>query len=558
MAPVAQEPEAGASTGMTMSEAVEVVEQHQSLKDMSFQQAIQKYDVVGVDHNSLGEPYVILADRRPVNITTGTAIGTSGFPEMRRSYLSPWTAWTREERVGDLRDKQGIRKYYDMKRADGTVRGALRALKTPILSARWFVEPYGTGGEEEEPAKRDIKIAEFVEQNLFHNLSVPWSRVIEEVLTMCEYGYSVLEKVWDVEKPGSPQEKIILKKLKPIHPLDIREWIYNDLGEVEWCVLEGTEANNWEQQEIHISKLLIFSLEAEGGDLRGVSILRSAYKHYYYKDTLYKIDAIQKERHGIGVPIIKLPMGFTEDDRALADDLGRNLRTNERAHITAPSNWEIAFAKLEGQPVDCLLSIDHHDKKIMSNVLTPFLDDPKTDTDSIDLFMKSTRYIANTIADNFSKELIPELVMMNFNRDKFPALHARRIGEWEDMRTMSFTLRNLVGASLITPDRRLEQAMRRELDIPPIDDETIRIVNTPQMPNDTDAGDGPGDGDGNTNESGRTADANPRQKDDQPGSAPTVTKPQPGRTGPPRQSNKAPVGSPAKNAGKDASGGTGK
>lgn len=555
MAPVAQEPTDGASTGMSMEEAVQVVEDHKALKEMSFAEAIQNYDVVGVDHNSSGEPYVILADRRPVNITTGSGIGSSGWPEMRRSYLSPWTAWTREERVGDLRDKLGIRKYYDMKRADGTVRGALRALKTPILSARWFVEPYGTGGEEDEPAKRDIKIAEFVDQNLFHNLTVPWSRVIEEVLTMCEYGYSVLEKVWDVEKPGTPQEKIVLKKLKPIHPLDIREWIYDDLGEVAGCVLEGTETNNWQEQAIPRNKLLIFSLEAEGGDLRGVSILRSAYKHYFYKDTLYKIDAIQKERHGIGVPIIKLPMGFTEQDRQLADDLGRNLRTNERAHITAPMNWEIAFAKLEGQPVDCLLSIDHHDKKIMSNVLTPFLDDPKTDTDSIDLFMKSTRYIANTIADNFSKELIPELVQMNFNRDKFPSLHARRIGEWEDMRTMSFTLRNLVGASLITPDRRLEQTMRRELDIPPIDDATIRIVSAPQDPN------APDPNDPNAQQSNDPNNPNPQntqqgQKTNPPGSAPTVTKPQPGRTGPPRQANSAPVGKPANNAGKDASGGS--
>lgn len=519
----------GILTNMTMDEAVDVVESRKQLQEMSMQEAIRNYEIVGAHHSS-DSSYVILADRRPVNITTGTATGSSGWPEMRRSYLSPWTSWTRDERVGELRDKNGIRKYYDMKRADGTVRGALRVLKTPILSARWFLEPYGTGGEEKEPKQRDIRIAEFVEQNLFQNLNVPWSKVVEEALTMCEYGYSVLEKVWE-EKNG----QIWLKKLKPIHPLDIREWIYDEYGEVLGCVVEGSEINNWEEQVVSAAKLMIFSLESEGSDLRGISVLRSAYKHYYYKDTLYKIDAIQKERHGIGVPIIKLPMGFNQQDRDLADELGRNLRTNERAHITAPMNWEIAFAKLEGQPVDCLPSIDHHDKKIMSNVLATFMDDSNAKEQIIDIYLKSTRYIANTLADNFSKNLIPELVAMNFpairGKHNCPSLHARRIGEWEDMRTMSFTLRNLVGASLITPDERLEQSLRRELDIPPMDKETSRIVQTPQMPGDEE------------DTSQKPEDANKPEK------------PEPGRTGPPRQSNSAPVGKPAINAGRDSSGG---
>lgn len=228
---------------------------------------------------------------------------------------------------------------------------------------------------------------------------------------------------------------------------------------------------------IPIRKLAIFSLEPEAGDLRGISVLRSAYKHWYYKDTLYKIDAIQKERHGIGVPVIKLPPGFSADDKKLADELGRNLRTNDRAHIVIPSNWDIVFAKLEGQPVSAIESIKHHQEMIQINILAPFLNAPSSDVKTHDMFFKATRYLAATIANVFNKHIIPQLVDFNFRRGKYPKLRARRIGEWEDLRTLSFALRNFVGAGLITPDDVLEAQLREEADLPPMDKATARILN---------------------------------------------------------------------------------
>jgi hypothetical protein len=229
---------------------------------------------------------------------------------------------------------------------------------------------------------------------------------------------------------------------------------------------------------IPIEKLVVFTHEAEAGDLTGISILRSAYKHWFYKDTLYKIDAIQKERHGIGVPIIKLPPGFTKEDQALAENLGRNLRTNERAHVTIPPLWDIIFAKLEGQPVDCLKSIEHHDMRIKSNVLGSFMDATTGTQDSnVDIFLKSTRYIADYIADIFNKHVIPQLVDLNFvlGADRgYPKLCARRIGEWEDLRTLSFAIRNLVGADVIRADDTLESHIRREMDLPQSDPTTAR------------------------------------------------------------------------------------
>lgn len=490
-------------------------------EQLSLNEALEKYDLVSTVYDPINGSFVVMAERDP-RMSQGAA-----FVEMGYSSPSPWTSWTRDERVMELRERTGIRTYYDMKRADGTVRGALRLLKTPVMAARWFVDPASD-------SPLDKNIAEFVSRNLFEDLNQPWHRILEDALLMCEYGHMPLEKVYGLNSDG----KIVLKKLAPRHPLDIQEWKYDDNGGPDGIVMEATEANGWNPVEIPIAKLVVFVLEQEAGDMRGISILRSAYKHYFYKDTLYKIDAIQKERHGIGIPIIKLPLGYSPADKAAAENLGRNLRTNERAHIVVPENWTVEFAKLEGQPVDCMVSIAHHDKRIMTNILAPFFDDPSSKEDSMGMFYKATRYIALTIADTFNKHVIKQLVDFNFSRGKYPILRARRIGENEDLRTWSFAFRNLVGTGAIIPDDKLEAFLRVELDLPPADPSTARVIETPQEPDK--GGDDPKSDKENLGNAA-VDDLKSRVK--------------PPRTGPPRQKTKPPVGTPAKNSGTDRSGG---
>lgn len=503
------------------SQALEAYVEH---RRMSLREAMDSYDLVDAVHDPVNGSYVILADRIINRPGSGASKGQGvDLRELGFTSPSPYTSWTREEWNPKLRDQQGIREYYKMKRADGIVRGALRLLKTPIEAGRWFIKPA-------TQSTRDKKIARFVEKNLFEDLNVTWTTLLGDVLLMCDYGYIAFEKVWKRNSDGD----LVLQKLAPRHPLDIQEWRYDAQGGPNGCVMYPTEMTGFEGDEaerfIPISKLAVFSMEPEAGDLRGISVLRSAYKHYFYKDTLYKIDAIQKERHGIGVPVIKLPPGFSEADKRIADALGRNLRTNERAHVVLPPNWELIFAVLEGQPVDCIKSIEHHNMQIMANILAPFLEDSAVDPKSTDMFLKSTRYIGQAINDIFNKYIIPQLVDLNFSLGKersYPTLHVRRVGEQEDLRTMSFTLRNMVGAGVITPDDELEDFMRFELDLPVRDPKTSRFIAYGTEEEDTEGDD---------------AQANKPKE------------PEPGRSGLPRQKGTPPVNAGTKISGIDKSG----
>jgi hypothetical protein len=397
-------------------------------------------------------------------------------PELRElgaASHSPFTSYLRAEYNRDLMGSQGLQKYDQMRKSDGTVRGTLRQIKTPILGARWFVEAASE-------STRDQNAADFVWWNLQKAMSISFGQVIQESLLMLDFGYYMFEKVWN-EGRWNNRDVLYWKKLAPRHPVDVVDggWHYDRNGGPASVDMVNPKPYVADPINIGIEKLLVFSFDKEAGNIEGFSVLRSAYKHWYYKEMLYKIDAIQKERHGIGVPCIKLPPNFTRDDKALAQAMGRNLRTNESAHIVLPPNWEVMFLKLEGQPVNALKSAEHHDLQIQKNIMAPFLDKP-VGADEMGTFHAACRFIAGIIQDTFNQYAIPQLIAYNFERVGVPILRATNIGSKADLRTLSFALRNFVGANLVKPDDRLEKYLRDIADLPPIDPATIREVVTPQ------------------------------------------------------------------------------
>jgi hypothetical protein len=534
---------------------------------------LSQWDVVSVDPD---HQFMVMADRDPrldgyspggtVSLRDPKLALPVALDEIGYTAPSPFTSWTRRDDNVKLQGESGLRIYYNMRRQDGAIRGSQRLVKTPVQGAHWFVEPW-TPNADTPPTDADKSIADFIARDLFENLNVTWSVVLTDILLMLDYGYMTFEKVFQT----GPDGKIHLRKLAPRHPLDILEWVYDANGGPAGCVMKsnpysgpnpflpgtGMPPATESSIPIPIAKLVIFTHEPEAGDLTGIPVLRSAYKHWYYKDTLYKIDAIQKERHGIGIPIIKLPVGFTDKDKQLAEDLGRNLRTNERAHVTLPPNWDIAFAKIEGQPVDCLTSIEHHDMRIKGNVLGSFMDAVTGQQESnIDMFLKSTRYIADFVCDIINRHIIRQLVDFNFRLGGirgYPKIRARRIGEWEDIRTLSFAIRNMVGIDAIRPDDVLETHLRREMDLPPADPKTSRspvlvrpqTANTPLVPGEETA-----ISDYAANQASQDIQNSGTAPNGQPKQNATTNSP-----GAPRQQPTPPRGAPRRNAGTDRSGG---
>jgi hypothetical protein len=361
----------------------------------------------------------------------------------------------------ELTGERGIKLIDKMIKGDATVKAALLAVVLPILSAHWFVQ---AGGEDEI----DQKVARFVEQNLFEEMSITWQEFLRQSSDYLPYGHFVWEKVFkDVEFEGG--KYIGLDKMAARLPGTIWAWELKDKrkGIRQFTVEKG-------EVEIPIEKLLILTNEKRGDNWLGVSLLRSAYKHWYIKENLYKIDAIAHERQGLGIPYVRKPNQANPKDKAKAKELLQNLRANEQGYLEIPTGWEIGFLDMKsGTTRDPQNSIKHHDRQIVKSVLAQFLELGATSTgsyalsaDQTDLFMLALHHIARTMRDAVQKYVIQQLVDMNFpNVKNYPTLEFEKIGT-VSFDKLSTALQRLIQTGVLVPDDELEEYVRNVMDLP--------------------------------------------------------------------------------------------
>jgi hypothetical protein len=369
-----------------------------------------------------------------------------------------------------------LRTYDRMTRSDAQIRASLTAVKVPILTSTWYVDPAS-----DDPTDQDA--AEFVNYNFFDNMSVSWTRFLEQACRMLEYGSSVFEQVYEAKRwrnGGANRNSrtfFMLRKLAERPRLTIEKFQYDENGGPAGIIHNKIDPDGKkppQKVEIPIEKLVIFTFDQHGSNLDGMSVLRSAYKHWYMKEHFYNIDGIQKERHGIGIPDIQPPPGYNNNDLKYAQELGRNLRTNQKAYIIRPPGWFVGFAKVEGNLVNALASAEHHDLMIVRNVLLQFINVGSSSSSgsransatAYDLFLKALEHTANIVADTINSYVIPNLVRYNYDVDRFPKLRYRGIGDSKDIQQVSAGLARLVEARILTPDAELEEKIRDDFGYP--------------------------------------------------------------------------------------------
>ena len=416
-------------------------------------------------------PYEISLNKNRQEMTPAEQPERSDFREVGATGSTKWATLMGDDYNPVLRGQRALSIYDQMRRGDPKVRSSLRIIKTPLLAAEWYVEPASQDDA-------DLYVAAFVEW-AFNTTSRSFIQMLQEALLFLDFGYYVYEKVFTLDEyDGRPVVR--WKKLAPRHPKTIIEWEFDDGGGVRRVRHNRKYPDGNDLVWLPIEDLLVFTLDEEAGNPEGMSILRSAYEDWYFKQNLYKIDAIQKERHGIGIPEVVYGPNATPNDKALAHEMARNLRTNEQAHVVRPASIEVGFLKPEGQLVNVLESAMHHDHQISLNVLAQFLDIGTTQSGAratseshSAMFIKSIKYVADLMCGVFNMWAIPQLVNYNFSVKSFPKLKVRRLGEEADFRALSVAMRNFKESGAITPDPKLEEFLRDWMDLPKMTEEAM-------------------------------------------------------------------------------------
>ena len=381
-----------------------------------------------------------------------------------------------EEYNKTLAGKEGLKIFDKMRRKDPSIRRALKVAKIPVLAALWSVK---SADPEKE---RDNRIRDFVDWNLFKGMNLTWIQFLTEALTMLEFGYSFFEKLYNNEMTPFGY-KTIVKELAPRSPFDVTQWIYTNKGRPDGVILQDFDSGK--DVFIPYEEVLTFTHDREANNVEGISALRCVYLNEFFKSKFYNIDGIQKERHGVGIPIFKMGPQNTAKDKQIAGQMGENLRVNEQAHLVTPYGMEVEMLSPQGSPVNPIESIEYHDMCIDKSVLADFLAPRSAEAAEVqsDLFLKGTRYLADIIREEINHKLIPELVKFNWpSKDvkEFPQLTVRRLAEDKDNVDLSRSARNWAGMGALQADDKLEDYIRDTLVLPGADKKTTRLVPMPQ------------------------------------------------------------------------------
>ena len=386
----------------------------------------------------------------------------------------------------NLRGEQAIRVYEHMWQSDGQIRAVLTVCELPLLEAEWIIQPAS-----DDPL--DVEIAQFIQDNLIGGgMNQPWNSFLKHALSMYRYGFAAFEQVY-VLRDG----RYMLRKLAPRLARTIYRVFPNDNDDIDhiqqrvYVLDEKTQTGSYQFVDIPGERLLVITLDREGNNFFGESLLRAAYQHWYIKSSLYQIDAIGCERQSLGVPYLIEPPDRTigNAERRRTGAALASLHAHEKQFLLVPGGYQFGIAGVTGQTKPVLPSIEHHDLLIARSVLAQFLNLHEGGSyalavDASSFFLQALRARGNIIKEAVNKQVIRKLVDLNWTVDRYPTL------EFEDLDHRSVfdsieALAKLYHAGGLTNNPETENTLRRMMNLPDLPpDAVVAPPTAPPAPGD--------------------------------------------------------------------------
>ena len=213
-----------------------------------------------------------------------------------------------EEFLRELRGRRGIEAFHEMAENDDMVGAILFAVKMLVKQTDWTIESGGNSAKDKEAA-------EFV-QSCLDDMQDTWIDTISEILSFLTYGWSLHEIVYKrrMGRTRDPRTKskfadgLIGWQKLPIRAQEtLYQWEYDKNDNLIGMTQQPPPS--FETFTIPIEKALLFRTESRKGNPEGRSILRNAYRPWYFKRRIQEIEGIGIERDLAGLPVIIAPDG---------------------------------------------------------------------------------------------------------------------------------------------------------------------------------------------------------------------------------------------------------
>lgn len=414
--------------------------------------------------------------------------------ELGQTGLYQFSGFINEEFLNQLKGHRKTKIFKEMRDNDPVVGAILFATDMLLRNVVWRVEP-----KTEAPIDEDAK--EFVE-SCMDDMEHTWTDLISEVLSMLPFGFSTHELVYKQRQgPDAPDKenrsefkdgKIGWRKI-PIRSQDtLYRWLLDDTGEIlgfeqRTRNFSGTATIPWE-------KMLLFRTNSHKNNPEGRSVLRNAYRPWYFKKRIEEIEGIGIERDLAGLPMAYVPpeimlSNATAPQKALYNaikDIIRNVRRNEQEGVVFPLVYDDKGNKLYEMELlstggkrnfDTTKIITRYDQRIAMVVLADFILLGHDKVGSFALSSDKTNLYATTlgawlksIADVFNRHALPRLFQINnMSLENLPTLVPGDI-ESKDIEKWTTAIERMVNSGMLIYNEESEKKIAEELDLPAPDE----------------------------------------------------------------------------------------
>lgn len=386
-------------------------------------------------------------------------------------------------------------KEYSKMKTDAIVSGSLLLIRQFIRKATAEIQPKG-GVDATPEAKRK---AELVREALFMNMDRSFDQVVSDIISFVENGFSFHEPTYRIRKGI-----ITWKDFPTRHATTIKGFEFDNSGNVktviQWrpnTVSYNATIIGGKDIEIPYNRLLHFRTDSEKNNPLGKSILKNAYRSWYFKQILEEQEAIGFERNLGGLPSLGVPLEYMMADpiedpekyaqKVALENLLSRIRNNEQAGIMLPSDVDpetnaklFTFELLQSTGSaagEAGKVIERLDYRIAQSMLTDFIMIGSGSTGS---FALSDNKV-NTFSQSLEAYL--EVIAEQFNRKAIPELY--RLNKWDEEDLCRLTFKPISAATItevgeflektknfITPDATLENAIRNIAGLPDSDKST--------------------------------------------------------------------------------------
>lgn len=421
------------------------------------------------------------------------------FKQLGVSGLRHQGPYVYEEFLPELRWPRAGKVYQEMSDNDPVIGAILYLAEMLIRGTRWRVEPVSQSVE-------DLEAAEFLE-SCMHDMDMSWANTICEILSMLTYGFSFHEEVYKVrrgptEANGKYKSKysdgrVGWRRLPIRAQTSLHEWEFNKDGDVV-AFIQSAEPD-YKIRRIPMSKGLLFRTRISRDNPEGKSLLRNAYRPWFFKKHFEEIEGIGIERDLAGFPVLTAPDTvdlWNEDDermvalKANAEALVSSVRRDSEEGILLPAGWKLELLTSgSSRQINIGETIDRYDNRIAITMLSDIILIGNNKAGSFALADTKQSMLAaalqaqlQNIADVFNSKAVPDLFAYNdFSVTELPKIVPGQI-QTPSLKELALVLRAM-GLN-IAGDMQLQNYLRTILGIPDLDEKTFEEVYRGQGAND--------------------------------------------------------------------------